>query len=257
MAVLLVALLFRVLDIFVFRLDERWGEILLSKSLTLVLVLGAVLATGRDLQALGLRGTGMGPFLAVSIVGLIGIFGFALSLQILAIRLQGSDAKVSFEAVDPKTSLTGGIDFVLLLVLGNAINALAEEGLFRGLLQPELEARLGLWPAVTLQAVLFGLWHLVWPVKIVFVGQTTVAAAFSSGLALLMGSSVAGGAFGLLYHITQSLWVPIAVHFLNNCFYNFVHIRTDTGLDKNVLLMQTVATVGLVALVPLLRVVAR
>lgn len=255
--VLLLALLFRALDIFVFRLDERWGEILLSKSLTLVLVFSAVLIAGRDLTAIGLHGTGARVFLTASVLWIIAAFGLALAIQILAIRSQGSELAISFAAIDPKTSLTGGLDFALLLVVGNAINALAEEGLFRGLMLPTFEARLGLWQAIALQAVLFGLWHLVWPIKAVFVGEATVAAAFWSGLALLIGSSIAGFAFGLMYHFTQSLWVPVAVHFFNNSFYNFVHIRTDAGMDKNVLIMQIIATAGLVALAPFLRVVAR
>lgn len=40
----LAALLFRVADIFWLRLDERWGETLLAKSLGFLLVLGCVWA---------------------------------------------------------------------------------------------------------------------------------------------------------------------------------------------------------------------
>lgn len=257
LAVLLLALLFRVIDIFVLRLDERWGEILLSKTLALALVLAAVVVAGRDLQAIGLRHAGAGRIVLVSILAMLVIFGVALALQILALRLQGVGPALSFEAIDPKTGLRGGLEFALVLTVGNAINAVAEEALFRGLMLPTFEASFGLWQAVVLQAVLFGAWHLVWPARAVFLGEATAPASIGPGLALLLGASVAGIAFGLLYHVTGSLWVPIAVHFLNNSFYNFVHLRTSTGLDKDVLLMQFIVTVGLVALVPLVRVAAR
>jgi membrane protease YdiL (CAAX protease family) len=240
LAVLLLALVFRVADVFVFRLDERWGEILLSKSLTFALVFGLVAMTDRDLRVIGLRGAGMETIMLVAVLGIIAVFGFALAIQLLVFRSRGIGFALSFEAIDPKTALIGGLDFALVLVVGNAINALAEEGLFRGLLLPAFAAHFGPWQAMTLQAVLFGLWHLVWPVKAVFQGEATAAAAFGTGLALLMASSIAGVAFGLMYSQTQSLWVPIAVHFLNNGFYNFVHIRTSVGLDKDVLILQTV-----------------
>lgn len=40
LVLLLIALGFRIMDIFIFRLDERLGEIILSKSLGFALVLG-------------------------------------------------------------------------------------------------------------------------------------------------------------------------------------------------------------------------
>jgi membrane protease YdiL (CAAX protease family) len=251
-AVLLLALLFRVIDIFVLNLDERWGEILLSKTLTLVLVLGAVVMAGCGLHALGLRGTGIGSTMTVAMLGYTVIFGFALAIQVVVLRLQGIEFSLSFEAIDPKTALSGGLGFALVLFLGNIINALAEEGLFRGLLLPVFAVRLGLWQALALQAVFFGVWHLVWPIKAAYVKETTINAAFTSGLALFVASTVAGVAFGLMYYITQTLWAPVAVHFLNNGFYNFVHIRSKAGVDKHVLILQAVATLGLLALVPLL-----
>jgi membrane protease YdiL (CAAX protease family) len=124
-------------------------------------------------------------------------------------------------------------------------------------LLPTLGERFGLGQALVLQAVLFGIWHLVWPIKSLLGGATTLAAVLGTGLALLIGSSIAGFAFGSMYVLTQSLWVPIVVHFLNNAFYNFVHIRTQDGLDKHVLIMQVIATLGLVLLAPLMRIAAR
>ncbi|MBU1364547.1 MAG: hypothetical protein KKE51_12070 [Gammaproteobacteria bacterium] len=54
----------------------------------------------------------------------------------------------------------------------------------------------------------------------------------------------------------MKLWVPIAVHFLNDGFYSFVSVRTMAGLDENILIMQAVATIDLVTLTLLLPIVA-
>jgi uncharacterized protein len=45
---MLIALSFRLIDIFVLRLDERLGEIILSKALSFCLVLGFVWAIGKQ-----------------------------------------------------------------------------------------------------------------------------------------------------------------------------------------------------------------
>jgi hypothetical protein len=92
LAALLVALLFRVVDIFIFRLDERWGEILLSKSLTLVLVLALVATLSSDLRAIGLRGAGTGVPVAIAVLGITVLFGIALTINS---RCFGSRARSS------------------------------------------------------------------------------------------------------------------------------------------------------------------
>ena len=59
------ALLLRMLDIFVLRLDERLGEIILSKSLGFALVVGYTWWVGQSLAAIGLHTRRLGPALAI------------------------------------------------------------------------------------------------------------------------------------------------------------------------------------------------
>ncbi|MFC5696290.1 CPBP family intramembrane glutamic endopeptidase [Pseudomonas sp. GCM10022186] len=75
---------------------------------------------------------------------------------------------------------------------------LAEELVFRGLLQPALVARLGAHPGVLLTAALFGAVHL----------------PFSPLFALLAG--VAGLGYGLAFHYSGRLAVAVALHLVVN-----------------------------------------
>ena len=61
---------------------------------------------------------------------------------------------------------------------------IAEEGLFRGYMQTKFSSITGPWKAILLQAVLFGLWHLVWHIKPLRLGDMAihVAATFLFGV---------------------------------------------------------------------------
>ncbi|WP_061239047.1 CPBP family intramembrane glutamic endopeptidase [Ectopseudomonas composti] len=85
-----------------------------------------------------------------------------------------------------------GLLLWLLVNLGVAV--LAEELLFRGVLQPALVKRLGTWPGLLLTAALFGAVHL----------------PFSPLFALL--ATLAGLGYGLAFHYSGRLSLAIALH---------------------------------------------
>jgi uncharacterized protein len=82
----------------------------------------------------------------------------------------------------------------LWLAVNLAVAVLAEELLFRGLLQTRLVAWLGVWPGILLTALLFGAAHI----------------PFSPLFALVAG--VAGLGYGLLFHYSGRLSLAIALH---------------------------------------------
>ncbi len=85
-------------------------------------------------------------------------------------------------------------DLLLWLAVNLGVAVLAEELLFRGLLQPMLIQRLGQWPGLLLTAGLFGAAHL----------------PFSPAFALV--ATVAGLGYGLAFHCTGRLSAAIALH---------------------------------------------
>lgn len=83
---------------------------------------------------------------------------------------------------------------LLWLAVNLGVAVLAEELLFRGLLQPALIKRLGNWPGLLLCAALFGAAHL----------------PFSPLFALV--AAVAGLGYGLAFHYSKRLSLAIALH---------------------------------------------
>ncbi len=85
----------------------------------------------------------------------------------------------------------------LWLILGISILApIAEELVFRGIIQGELRKAMPEWAAIVIQAVVFALFHMQ-PVQITYV--------------LLPGLLL-----GLAYYWSRSLWVPILMHITFN-----------------------------------------
>ena len=88
------------------------------------------------------------------------------------------------------------------LAVNLAITCLAEELIFRALLQRELVRRFGAASGVGLAAILFGAAHL----------------PFGTGFALLAG--LAGLGYGLAFHCAgDRLWVAVSLHGLLNCLH--------------------------------------
>ncbi|HCJ10375.1 MAG TPA: hypothetical protein DHW14_04335 [Clostridiales bacterium] len=111
------------------------------------------------------------------------------------------------EAVDPVARQLFGSANLTALVLVSLMAGFAEELFFRGYLLWRLQRAMGWWPALAVQAFLFGLFHVnydlfpfdLWPM----VGYVLMATAF-------------GVLMGLLLRWSGSLLVPALVHPLSN-----------------------------------------
>ena len=231
LVLLVIAFFFKWVDTFVLRLDERIGEIILCKTLGFALVILFVRATGRSLRDIGLHSRRLGQ--SVLIGAVITVVALAVGYGVeFAVQMQ-SQPTVHFEAIDPKAGVTGGLLFVLWMILGNFINSFMEEGLFRGVMIRLFRVKLSFWRANVLQAFLFGIWHLPWVVKWYQTGQIEehggiLFATISQFLPMLL----IGFAWGYFYLKTGSLWVPWVAHVLNNTTFNLLHITTIDGLDS-------------------------
>jgi membrane protease YdiL (CAAX protease family) len=237
-----IALLLRLLDIFVLRLDERLGEIILSKSLGFALVVGYTWWAGQRVTAIGLHTRNLGLALAIGAGITVAAFIVAGVVQVLALE---PGAMLAVQAVDPKTGRAGGSAFATFLIAGNFINSFMEEGLFRGIMLPHFLQRMRFRTANTLQAALFAAWHLVWPLKAYLTGDASAAGVLAQTGTLLLGTFVAGLVYGYLFWRTDSLWAPWIAHFLNNTTLNFVHVQGITGELQPALVMSVVVVIAL------------
>jgi membrane protease YdiL (CAAX protease family) len=250
LVLLIVAFCLKLVDIFVLRLDELLGEIILSKWLGFVLVVAFTWAAGRKLKDMGLHSRLLGQSLTIG--ALITAIAFAVGYGVdYAIQLQsGAQPVFHLAAIDPKAGVSGGLLFAVWMVIGNFVNSFMEEGLFRGVMIPLFRVRLTFWQANWLQAFLFSIWHLVWVVKwyqtgMVETPEEILFGVFSNSVPQLLMGLV----WGYMYLKTGSLWPSWIGHLLTNTVANSVHITTvdgmDTGFGVRMLLYTITALLGM------------
>mgnify|MGYP003335474271 CR=1 FL=1 len=242
----LVAGLFRLLDIFVFRLDEKWGEILLSKLILSGMVIGYAFFSGAGWRSIGFLQTNLG--ISLMFGAGITLLAFALSYALeygLSVQ-SGHHLQLRLSAIDPKSGLAGALGFGLFLLAGNAVNAFAEEGLFRGIMILALTRPYGIGVAVGASALVFALWHIPWAFKAQMTGQSSLWPAL---VVNFVPQLVMGIVWGILFWRTGNLWSVWTAHFLTNSVLNFVHFEDQSGMDSGLslrmityLIVMTVAT---------------
>lgn len=91
------------------------------------------------------------------------------------------------------------VNLVLVLFLVTVMAPVAEEILFRGYIYRALRNWKGVWPAALLSGALFGGIHIS-----------------SSPIGFIVPLAILGVGLALLYHWTGSLYLPVALHALNN-----------------------------------------
>jgi membrane protease YdiL (CAAX protease family) len=258
LVLLIVAVVLRVVDIFLLPLAEATGEAFLHKALGFVMVLVYLWAAGQPLAAIGLHGRWVGRAIFIGAAGVLLVFFFTFGVQLGVLRAAGEQAALAVVAIDNKTGLAReGCGFALWLFLGNLVNSFMEEGLFRGVMPTHFRLRLSPWRANLLQAVVFGLWHLAWPIWRLLDGHADLAAAASEGVIIVLASTVSGLAYGYLFLKTDSLWAPWIAHTISNTALNLLHVRTAAGLDADTGVLGPVLTVGYLALLLWTRVWAK
>lgn len=105
---MLIALSFRLVDIFVLRLDERLGEIILSKALGFCLVLLFVWAIGKKLSSIGFHGRKLGESLLIGTVITVLPFIIAYTVEWLLLQQLGQEPRCFLPLIPRQVSQGGG-----------------------------------------------------------------------------------------------------------------------------------------------------
>ncbi len=160
---------------------------------------------------------------------------FGLELGILA--LQGNPAHL--EIYIGSFSLTGSqiknteFVFFLLCILFNIVNVWMEEGIFRGLFMKILSETKPFMAANFFAAFLFGIWHIVMPIRSYVNGEMSFAAMVLMGIGYIILAGIMGIKWGLLCRITGSLWAGLGDHLFNNTVAaNMLHVVSQNGVDE-------------------------
>ena len=236
----------RVLEYFVLRTDQTWvGEAIVHKLigiLILIVVTKRMHFSGKEIgfaKESSLRNLGKG--LAFG----LGVFAVAYVAEVL-VAVSGGNfdslrVYVSAYAVDQNIGYRTEAVFFLICVIGNIVNVVMEEGVFRGLFQRMLGHKYSFLTSAVFVSVLFGIWHVIGPVRNFFDGTSGMAGLIANGSMLLVTSALVGFKFAMLTELTGSHYMAMGDHFVNNTIVNLLHVVSDTGADERMVIRVSIA----------------
>ena len=237
---------FRVFEYFILRTDKTWvGEAVVHKLTGIVILFAAVGFLRETLADIGLarkgglRNIGKGLFFG------IGVFIIAYAVEIMMAIAGGTfvslQVYVSTYAVDQNLGHRTEWLFFIICIVGNMVNVFMEEGIFRGLFQKILEKKYSFMCSALIASILFGLWHIVGPIRNYFDGVSGVEGMIANAIMLTVTSALVGFKFALLTKMTGSLYMAMGDHFVNNTIVNILHVVSETGVDEMMFVRITIA----------------
>ena len=237
-AVFTVCLFIRFAEYFLIETDKTAiGENVLHKAVGIIVLALALKRGNLSWSDIGFQ---RNAFVSGILKGLLlGSVCFAISygLELATLTLQGNPAH--FELYISSFSLTGsqvkntGFLFFALCVVSNIINVWMEEGVFRGLFIQTLSETKSFMTANFIAAFLFGIWHIVMPLRSYMNGEMSFAAMALMSIGYIILAGIMGIKWGLLYRMTGNLWVGLGDHLFNNTVAtNMLHVVSSTGADE-------------------------
>lgn len=165
------------------------------------------------------------------------VFLVAYAVEILILKNRGEHVQFGFFTMG--FSLTGaaeihrGAGFILMCVFFNIVNVFMEEGTFRGLFYEIIRTDHPAKTAMLIQALLFGIWHIVTPLHNLIDGDLNLVGFIGLSVGYIILAGIMGIKWALLYRMTGSLCMGMADHFFNNCIAtNLLHLTTESGTDE-------------------------
>ena len=237
-AIFMLCLSVRFVEYFLIETDKTAiGENVLHKAVGIIILALVLKRVNLSWSDIGFHRNG---FISGVLKGvLLGTVCFAISygLELAICILQGNPAHL--EIYISSFSLTGSqikntdCVFFLLCVLFNVINVWMEEGVFRGLFMKTLSETKSFMKANYIAAFLFGVWHIVMPIRSYMNGEMSFAAMFLMGIGYMILAGIMGIKWGLLYRITGNIWVGLGDHLFNNTVAtNMLHVVSLKGVDE-------------------------
>lgn len=227
----------RIFEYLVLRTDQTfWGEAFIHKVIGLAILFGIAKTCSFSLQDLGFSRRGFwksfSQGLFLGILTFLLAYAVEVSLLISQGKFESLEIYVSSFAVDKNVGRETSLIFFLICIIGNIINILMEEGTFRGLFQKVLEGAYSFIWAGILSSFLFGLWHLMGPLRNYLDGEMTSGGFVLYSLMMVGTSFLIGFKFVLMTRLTGSLYMAMANHYFNDFIVNILHVQSQTGTDQ-------------------------
>ena len=234
--IFIVCSLARLFEYFYMRTDETLlSENFLHKLFGILLLWGIL-----SISKLRWEDIGFSPDGIMSGIGKGLLFGlvcsvFAYTVECIVLLFLHGNVHLSFYAsgfsLTNEKGSQAGILFIMLSVLFNLINVWMEEGVFRGLFTKILEG-LSYRKSLFFIAFLFGIWHLVMPLRDYLQGESSLLNLIAMGIGYVILAGMMSIKWSLLYKMTGSLWLGLGDHLFNNLASNLVHVVSNSDVDS-------------------------
>jgi membrane protease YdiL (CAAX protease family) len=130
------------------------------------------------------------------------------------------------------TALQSGGLFLLICIIGNILNVVMEDSVFRGFFLTLGERRFGFIKNNLYTGFLFAIWHAAMPLRNYLDRMQTLSGALLTALLFFVTSITFDFQLGTQYMMSRSLWDGMTVHFINNTSVNLIHVVTTSGSDE-------------------------
>lgn len=213
------------------------GENILHKAVGIIILAAVLKGINLKWSDIGFLRNGFlnGILKGLSLGSVCFIISYGLEFAILALRGTFAHLDIYISSFSLTGSQIKNTDFVFFVscVLFNVVNVWMEEGIFRGLFIKILSKTKPFMKANFIAAMLFGIWHMVMPVRSFMNGEMSFAATVLMGIGYMILSGIMGIKWGLLYHMTGNVWVGLGDHLLNNTIAtNMLHVISSNGADE-------------------------
>ena len=233
----LICFAFRILEYFLLRTEQTFlGEAFVHKLLGIAILFIVVKSYSFKLSEVGFGKQKALPNLLLGLSFGIVTFILAYSVEILILTFQGNFDKlnlyVSAYSVEGNIGNQTAFIFFLICIIGNIINVIMEEGIFRGLFQKLLESKYTFIISAVIASVLFGLWHIMSPLRSYLDGTMSMGGFIANSIILITTSYLVGFKFAMMTKLKGNLYMAMGDHFVDNTIVNMLHVISDTGADE-------------------------
>jgi len=242
----LLCYIFRILEYFVLRTDQTWvGEAIVHKLMGIVILFGVSVCVKHTVTEIGFVKEKAFCNMVKGLAFGCGIFVLAYGVEIMIAVAQGSfhslQLYVSTYAISQNTGYRTEILFFMICIIGNIVNVVMEEGIFRGLFTKLLEQKYSFLVSAILSSCLFGFWHMIGPIRNYADETMSMNGMIANVVMLVVTSALVGFKFAMLTRMTGSLYMAMGDHFVNNTIVNLLHVVSNTGTDEMMVVRISIA----------------
>ncbi len=234
--IFLICLIIRIFEYFVIKTDETLiSENFIHKVLGIIILIILLNILNYKFKDIGFKKKNFLKYLSYGLLLGLLCFGVAYFIEFFILYSQAPHFEIyvnGFSLTGTEVKHTELIFFILCIVM-NILNVVMEEGMFRGLFLKIINNKRSFLQANLIVALLFGVWHFVMPLRSFIYGEMNFMSLFIMMIGYIILSGIMSFKWGLLYQMTDSLFIGIGDHLFNNIIAtNLIHIVTISGADE-------------------------